>query len=55
MVQSPQGDQETSLTSNMDKVQAQMINIANCDKAEFESNMISQYGEEQFKEGWCII
>ena len=39
----------------MDKVQAQMFNIANCEQAEFENNMISQYGNKQFLEGWKIL
>ncbi len=32
-----------------------MINIAQCDKNEFESAMINQYGEDTFNKGWQII
>ncbi len=32
-----------------------MINISACEFSEFAKYMSSQYGEEQFKEGWNII
>jgi hypothetical protein len=32
-----------------------MINISSCEFAEFEKYMISQYGEQQFKQGYELI